>query len=78
MFKDQGSKLIVPGHIYEIQELIGVPTVVNLGPAALGDRPSTSLLAGASWMNSIDHILEVAGSRIILTQKEVHKYLTPD
>jgi hypothetical protein len=71
MFKDQNPDVLAPNRIYEIREIMGVATLVDVGEAAITDNPNTSLLPGCTWFSPFGDIPELSAGRFILTRDEV-------
>ena len=71
MFKDQNPEVLAPNRIYEVREIMGVATLVDMGEAAITDNPQTTMLSGCSWWSPAGDIPELSGGRFILTKDEV-------
>ncbi len=69
LFKDQPAGLLKPGVIYEIREVLGVLTIVEVGPAAIGHDRRDSM-TGVHWCNEVGFILNVGRGEHLLTQDE--------
>lgn len=71
MFKAQDPELLKPGVVYEIQVIMDALIIRPVGPAAIGYDINTTYVPSCSWMHSVDHILEIAQGRHLLTRKEM-------
>jgi hypothetical protein len=68
------GEFLKPGVIYQFKEILGTLMVVELGPAAIGDKvvpdkPVTRLMP-VSWMSDVGIILN-CGNRHLLTKSEL-------
>lgn len=66
-FKDSSLK---PGYVYEIIDILGVLTIVELGPSHIKPTMKDNHLP-TSWANGISHNLDVAGKHLFLTEQEM-------
>lgn len=71
MFKEQIPDVLAPNRVYEIREVMGVATLVDVGPSAIGDQPKDSLIPGVSWWSPAGDIPELSGGQFILTRDEI-------
>lgn len=76
MFKTQDGIELRAGHVYELREVLGVTTIVDVGPSAIALLPKDSYLPSTSWMNSVDDILGCSGGRFVLTREEAQQHYT--
>ena len=65
----KGQDVFKPNRVYQIEDVLGVPTIRDLGPAAIGDTRQDSLLH-VSWANDVGHVLSVGQSHHLLTAEE--------
>lgn len=83
MFRDQSSGLLKPNHVYEIREVLGVLTLVEVGESAMGMYPSnattTSPLKGmvplVGWCSEIGYVLSVGQGQHLVTRDEFRRDL---
>jgi len=79
MFRSQDAELLKPNHVYEIRDVLGVLTIVDLGESAMGMYPAeattTSPLKGmvphVGWCSDVGHILSVARGAHLLARTEI-------
>jgi len=71
----RNNDVIPAGRVFEIREVLGVLTIVDLGPSALGvDLQENSVRGDICWSNSVSHLLEVGGTTLLLTKQEYRTY----
>ena len=68
MYKHQIG--LLPGHIYEIREVLDELVLVDVGKAAIGMTQKDSKIT-PNWGWDANKILECGGNRYLLTEKEV-------
>jgi hypothetical protein len=82
MFRDQSSGLLNPNHVYEVREVLGVLTLVEVGESAMGMYPPESTakgkskgLVGPGWCSEVGHLLDVSCGRHLVTCEEIQRDL---
>ena len=81
MFREQDTSLLKPNHVYEIREVLGVLTLVDMGESAMGTYPAnattTSPLKGmvphTGWCSEVGYILEVSQGAHLVTRDEIQR-----
>jgi hypothetical protein len=71
MFKDQSPELR-PDRIYEIRDILGALTIVDVGESAIKTHGKNSVIQ-ESWGWSVNDILNQSAGRFILTKAEVQR-----
>ena len=77
MFREQDTSLLKPNHVYEIQEVLGVLTLVDMGESAMGMYPPGAQLdshlrglAYPGWCSDVSHVLGAGGGQHLVTRSE--------
>ena len=81
MFKEQDTDLLKPNHVYEIREVLGVLTLVDVGESAMGmypaecktDTPLKGMVSHAGWCSEVGYVLSVGGGRHLVTREECQR-----
>lgn len=81
MFREQDGNLLKPNHVYEIREVLGVLTIVDMGQSAMGMYPAyattTSPLKGmvphAGWCSEVGYVLSVGQGMHLVTRNEIRR-----
>jgi hypothetical protein len=68
MFKGAGA-LLMPGRIYQIEEVMGTLQIRDLGPNAVG-RTLDDSFTSCCWGHSVSHLLAEGGGEHLLTFEE--------
>lgn len=68
----RSQKLLKPGIVYELSNILDTLTIKECGVSVLGDKlvPATKTGIGVSWYNDVNSILSFAGKYWMLTRQE--------
>ena len=82
LFKEQDATLLKPNHVYEIQEIMGVLTLVDMGESAMGMYPVEAKTCSPAkgwvtpgWCSEIGHLLSVGQGNHLITRDEIQRDL---
>lgn len=78
LYKEQDNTLLKPNNVYEIREVLGVLTLVDMGESAMGLYPSQSkdqsfrrgLVPHSGWISDVGYILGVSSGQHLVTRQE--------
>ena len=77
MFKEQDTDLLKPNHVYEIREILGVLTLVDMGESAMGMYPPQAQLdsplrglVSPGWCSEVGYVLGAGGGQHLVTRSE--------
>jgi hypothetical protein len=80
MFREQDTNLLKPNHVYEIREILGVLTLVEVGESAMGMCPPEATaqgvrkgLVGPGWCSEVGWVLSVGGGQHLVTRAEMER-----
>jgi hypothetical protein len=78
MFREQDTNLLKPNHVYEIREILGVLTLVEVGESAMGMYPAEAhinsslrgMVSHAGWCSEVGYVLSAGGGQHLVTRSE--------
>ena len=77
MLQEQDTELLKPNHIYEICEVLGVLTLVDMGESAMGMYPPQAQLdshlrglVSPGWCSEVGYVLSAGGGQHLVTRSE--------
>lgn len=77
MFSNQDTRLLKPNHVYEIREVLGVLTLVDMGESAMGMYPPQAQLdsplrglVSPGWCSDVGYVLGAGGGQHLVTRSE--------